>query len=250
MDLNTLKQFLCLVPVQWEMTPSERLAVVGLLQLLRPKSALELGHRHGGCTTWLSHFSQEVISVDFDPHVLVSCQRFPNVVPWHTTTAEALTRLQREGRHFDLGFIDADHSAHGARDDLLGMLPLADVILMHDTTNPECRSGYMEALKGTACYANLDLVEGHLQNDGLWGGLGIVLPSVQGDAQRWVSPWDSTIDMLHARYREKSAPLQQPEPAPAVASSAAPRPKASIPTFLRKRKWLRRLVRMLKGSPN
>ena len=215
MDLNTLKQFLCLVPVQWEMTPSERLAVVGLLQLLRPKNVLELGHRHGGCTQWLSHFSQEVISVDFDPHVLVDCQRLSRMCTlayYHGGSTRR--RLQGEGRHFDLGFIDADHSANGTRDDLIAMLPLADVILMHDTTNPECRSGYQEALKDAACYANLDLVEGHLQTDGLWGGLGIVLPSIQGKPLLRLSPWDSTIDMPRPLPREDDSPLQRPNRLP------------------------------------
>ena len=79
MDMERLKGFLGLAGTDWEMTPSERLVVVALLELLRPRTALELGHRHGGCTTWLSRYCQEVWTCDIDPAVIPSSQRFPNV---------------------------------------------------------------------------------------------------------------------------------------------------------------------------
>jgi hypothetical protein len=145
------------------------------------------------------------------------------------TTAAAITRFRTEGRRFELAFIDADHTHDGARDDLRGVLPMAEVILMHDTTNPPCRAGYVEALRGAGCWHDLDLVEGHIQVDGMWGGIGIVVPSVPITAKTCITARTPTFDVLHALSLEQTAP-------PAL----APPPQ---------RRWLRNLAGILKRQP-
>jgi hypothetical protein len=235
MDTTKLLRFLDQGSMDWLMTPSERLVVVAMLDMLRPRSTLELGYGYGGCTAWLSHYSQEVITVDWDTRVLASSQRFPNVTPLHMNTEEAIARLTQEGRHFDLAFVDAYHSFDMARIDLRGVLPLADVILLHDTTNPPCRFGFLDALKDLDCFYYIDLVEGHLQDDGLWGGLGIVLPGVPRKKQMVPVASEPTFHILHARCLEM---MGQPKDAESFS------PKAP------KRKWLRKLVRILKGAPD
>jgi hypothetical protein len=242
MDLDRLKGFLGLTRMEWEMTPSERLVVVALLELLRPRTALELGHRFGGCTAWLSHYCQEVVTVDIDPSVIPSSERFPNVTPLHMTTAEAIARLQREGRTFDLVFVDADHSFASASRDLSSVLPMAQIVLLHDTSNPTCRAGYREALRNHTGYYDLDLVEGHVQIDGLWGGIGIVTTMIPGSTPSLITPRELTFDLLEKRWLEKigqEASLPAP-PAPTPGASRSPGRPAL--------RWVKKVVGMLNHS--
>src|SRR5437868_8530331 len=53
----------------WEMSPSEQVALVFLLEYLRPKVAIEIGTRFGGSLQVLSHFSDRVYSLDIDAEV-------------------------------------------------------------------------------------------------------------------------------------------------------------------------------------
>ena len=140
-----LRDFLCLKKSLWQLSPSERLIIIGLLELLRPASVLEIGHRFGGCTEWLNKYAQEVYTVDIDPSVVDSSLRFPNVKPFHMSSTQALQMFAEEGRRFDMCIIDGDHSAEGACRDVAAALKLANIILLHDTSNPICRSGYIKA---------------------------------------------------------------------------------------------------------
>jgi hypothetical protein len=62
--------------------------------------------------------------------------------------------------------------------DLRSVLELAPVVLLHDMYNPACREGALDVLRETDCYFDLDLVPGRLQEDGPWGGFGIVLKNL------------------------------------------------------------------------
>jgi hypothetical protein len=188
-NYETLKAFLGLTQdsYRWEMTPSERLTIVGMLALLRPRTALELGHRYGGCTRWMSAYCGLVHSVDIDPFVIESCKRFPNVTPWHMPSSEALARLAAEKQKFDFALVDADHSCDAAYADLKATMTLARVIIMHDASNPTARAGYLKALEHADVYHDLDLVDGHLQVDGLWGGLGLVVTDLPKTAHSSVT---------------------------------------------------------------
>lgn len=194
-----LRRVLGLDALGWMMAPSERLAIVGLLAMLRPKTALELGCADGGLTSWLSTYAEAVVTVDIDEKVLRVAASLPNVTPLHMTSAEATCRLEAEGRRFDLTVVDADHSAAGVRRDLESALRFSEVIVLHDTYNPDCRAGIVEVLAGRDVYHDLDLVPGGLQPDGLWGGLGIVIPGLSVSEPRHVTPRESVFPWLAER---------------------------------------------------
>lgn len=165
-----------LVGSSWMMNPAERLALIGLLNVVRPKQALEIGHGFGGCTRVLSRFAARVHTVDVHERVLAAARDLPNVTAWHLPSQEAFARFAAEGTRFDFCLLDGDHSAAMAYYDLTAAVALAEVIVMHDTGNPECRAGYARALAEKDVYGNLDWIDGRIQADGPWGGLGIVLP--------------------------------------------------------------------------
>ena len=53
---------------------------------------------------------------------------------------------------------------------------------MHDSFNPECRKGMLEALKMQKTHAYfLDFIPSSLKHDGLWGGIGIAWKSIIPD---------------------------------------------------------------------
>jgi hypothetical protein len=141
-----------------------------------------------------------VTTVDIDAKVLEAAGRFANVTPLHMTTGEAAAGFIGRGERFDLTIIDADHSSKGAREDLENALKFSEVIVMHDVSNPECRAGYEEALKGKNVFAQLDMLDGRIQADGLWGGLGIVVPSLAKDAPNHFTKAKSNYPLLSRSF--------------------------------------------------
>jgi len=156
------------------MTPAERCAIIGLLTELKPDKTLEVGYRFGGCTAHLTNWSGEVHSVDVDPAVLKAAERWPNVIPHHCDSKNAMKLFREKGESFDFAVIDGDHSRRGAAADLVLAIPICKVIIVHDTMNPTCRQGYMDALVDFKGFYNLNFV----LNSGIWGGLGIVVPDL------------------------------------------------------------------------
>jgi len=183
----------------WMMTPNERFTLLGLINILKPESILELGYADGGCTTFLSRLTKTLYTVDKDDKVLSSSSYLKNVIPLNMATNEAFEYFNKNKLHFDLCIIDADHSTKGAFNDLKSAIKICDVIIMHDTSNPSCRKGYGLALKGKNFYYDLDLIEGHNQTDGLWGGLGIVIPS-QKETDIYLTKRYSHYPLLKIRY--------------------------------------------------
>ena len=160
----------------WMMAPKERLAILGLLSVLKPQIVLELGFAEGGCTEYLSKYSKIVYTVDMDKKVLLAPKSMKNVKAFNMKTDEAFELFKSDNLQFNLCIIDADHSIKGALRDLKSAISMSDIIIMHDTSNPKCRKGYLKALKKSNVFYDLDFVEGQLKSDGLWGGLGIVIP--------------------------------------------------------------------------
>ena len=179
------------------MAPSERLAILGLLVTLKPKYTLEMGCADGGMTFWLSQNSGEVITVDRDPKVLEVAQALHNVTPLCMTTQEAGDLIETQGRHFNLTIIDADHSKEGVRRDLENAMRFSEIIVLHDTYFPPCREGILAALVDKNVYFDLELVPGRMQRDGLWGGLGIVIPNSRQAAKLSVTPGLSPYSLLY-----------------------------------------------------
>ena len=153
-----LADYFGLIGSHWMMTPGERFALVGLLDVLRPRRALEIGYGYGGFTQHLSRYAEEVHTVDSDVRVLEAEGRFRNVRSWHMRSSQAWAKFQADGRRFDFCLLDGDHSAEGAGADLRLALRSADVIVLHDTANPGCRSGYERAFADAGVHANLDWI--------------------------------------------------------------------------------------------
>lgn len=191
-----LSGFLGLKSSNWMMSPSERIALVGLLELLRPGRSLEIGYAYGGSTEQLSKYSSEVWTVDVDDRVLECSARFGNVTPCHAKSADAFDGFLKEGLRFDFCLLDGDHARQGAGADLRMAVQVADVIIMQDAANPECRAGYGEALGECDVYANLDWIDGRIQVDGPWGGFGIAIPSLPRNTKYGITPVAKTSYQL------------------------------------------------------
>lgn len=162
----------------WLMSAREKLCLIGLLELLRPKKSLEFGFHRGGATSWLAKFSDSVITVDVNEYVDDAAKSFTNVTSWNSTTDEAVERIKKQQLSFDLAIIDADHSRKAVSRDLQGILPYADIILLHDSSNPDCRKGMLDVLGKQDSHAySLDLISSSIKHDGLWGGIGIAVRS-------------------------------------------------------------------------
>ena len=158
----------------WQMSCREKLSLIGLLQCLKPKKVIELGYHRGGATKWLSQFADKVISVDVNEYVSEASKKYSNVEAWRCTTGEAIKKIKADNLSFDLAIIDADHSRRAVANDVFGILPQSEVILMHDSFNPACRRGMLDALKSQSSHAfYLDFMPSLLKEDGLWGGFAI-----------------------------------------------------------------------------
>jgi hypothetical protein len=173
------------------MMPWERMAITGLLARLRPKMALEIGVYHGGSLTLTSQFANEVIAIDIDPDVVNRFNVPANTEIWIGDSADLISRAltRTEDRDLPLNFvlIDADHSAAGVTRDIEQVLRYRPrepmVILIHDSGNPDCRQGILNAdwnCNPHVQFVECDLVPGqiieHTVKAGrgeVWGGLAI-----------------------------------------------------------------------------
>ena len=175
----------------WQMLECERIALTGVLARVRPRGALEIGVYYGGSLSLASQFCQRIVAIDIDPAVR---QRFAlpaNAELWIGSSADlilhALAIFQKRGLPLEYVLIDAEHSANGVRRDInlvLQYCPTAPMfILVHDSGNPECRSGILSADWRANPYVHsvqCDFVPGqiieHSIKDGrgeVWGGLAL-----------------------------------------------------------------------------
>lgn len=161
-------------PENWFMSPAEQMVIISLVGNLKPKLAIEIGTMHGGCLTVISKFADKVYSIDIDPKVAEKLHdRFSNVEFLTGSSRDILPPLLSNLAHEkqELGFVlvDGDHSAEGVRTDidmLLKYTPCVPLyIFMHDSMNPDCRSGMRAADWASNPYVHtveLDLVVGIL----------------------------------------------------------------------------------------
>jgi hypothetical protein len=178
MPIIEIQEKLDISNADWLMSTREKLGLIGLLHCLKPKKVLELGYHRGGATKWLSQFAEKVITVDVNEFVADSPDLFHNVEAWNCHTLEAASRIKKEQLFFDLAIIDADHSRQSVSADINGIIGHSDIILMHDSFNPNCRKGIIDALRGQRTHAYyLDFIPSVSKSDGLWGGLAIAWKS-------------------------------------------------------------------------
>ena len=182
------------------MSSREKLGLIGLLYCLKPERIIEFGFHRGGTTRWLAQFAKEVITVDVNEFVTKASEQYPNVEAWNCSTSEALKKIIDNKLSFDLAIVDADHSRKAVCKDISGLINHADVILMHDSFNPECRKGMQDALKYQNSHAYyLDFVPSVLKHDGLWGGLGIAWRSKNPGSKKEFLKESSSYFLLSIR---------------------------------------------------
>ncbi len=176
----------------WMMSPSEQVAMVFLLEHLRPKVAIEIGTRLGGSLQVLARFSERVYSIDIDREVSKRLAGKHDNVEYLTGASDDLLpplieRLQGEQAELGFALVDGDHSADGVRKDIDNLLRFRPsvpfYIVMHDSFNPACREGLREARWGDNPFVHaveLDFVVGVVNpapafRDQLWGGLALAI---------------------------------------------------------------------------
>ena len=191
----------------WLMNSREKLVLIGLLECIKPSSVIEFGYHRGGATKWLSKFGERIISVDVNEFVNDADKRFPNVEAWNCPTNEAIKWIKDKNLKFDLAVIDADHSRKAVAMDISGLLNYTDIILMHDSFNPACRKGMLDALKDQKTHAYyLDFVPSVSKEDGLWGGIAVAWKSeTPGRYQEFKKEFSSYPPLLLQNYFQLSA---------------------------------------------
>lgn len=172
---------------KWQMNDSERMALTGLLARHRPHCSVEIGTYWAGSLSLISQYSKMVFSIDTDECVR-SRFSLPNVSlltgPSTAILPYLLGELDKARIPLDFILIDGDHSANSIKADvacLLTYVPKKPLfVVMHDSFNPECRRGMLEAPWNASPYCHwidIDFVPGRmvetpgpLQGE-LWGGL-------------------------------------------------------------------------------
>jgi hypothetical protein len=138
----------------WQMSVAERCILQVVLGRLKPRMSVEIGSYQGGSLQVISEFSEQVIAVDVEKSVETSLAgKFTNVefrIGNSTSVVPALVAdLNKSGQLVDFVLIDGDHSAEGVKRDIQAVLGLRVqsrmVILMHDSFNPDCRRGMLQA---------------------------------------------------------------------------------------------------------
>lgn len=203
---------------KWQMNDSERMALTGLLARHTPDCSIEVGTYWGGSLSLISQYSKMVFSIDIDDSIR-SRFSFPNVTFLTGASTAILPYLLREldkaNIPLDFVLIDGDHSANGIKADvecLLAYVPKKPLfVVMHDSFNPECRMGMLEAAWNTSLYCHwveIDFVPGRVvETPGpfqgeLWGGLAAAyfLPS-QRNGELQVHQTSERMFQMLARQR-------------------------------------------------
>jgi hypothetical protein len=167
----------------WQMHDSERLALTGLLARHQPYCSVEVGTYHGGSLSLICQYSKMIFSIDID-EAIPSRLNLPNVNfltgPSHVILPHLLGELDRAGIPVEFVLIDGDHSAAGVKRDIacvLSYVPKKPMfVALHDSFNPGCRQGMLEAGWESSPYCHwvdLDFVPGKLGSQQLWGGLAL-----------------------------------------------------------------------------
>jgi glycosyltransferase involved in cell wall biosynthesis len=206
----------CLIK-NWQMNDSERMALTGLLARHQPKCSIEVGTYWGGSLSLIAQYSKFVFSVDVD-ETIPSRFSFKNVSFLTGRSTEIvpylLAALDDAGIPVNFVLIDGDHSAEGVKNDvrcLLSYVPkIPMLVALHDSFNPECRRGMLEADWGESPYCHwvdIDFVPGRVVEHAgpsqgeLWGGLALALfhPAIRTGAVQINCTAEKMFQLLQLR---------------------------------------------------
>lgn len=178
--------------LDWSMHDSEKMALLHVLWLSQPVVSLEIGTASGGSLRQIRKHSQETYSIDIDPTVRERLAPSMPEVRFLTGDSARLVRdvleeCRRKGTPLNFALVDGDHTYKGVKADLDAILeyePSAPLwILMHDSSNPECRRGIAGANWAGNKHVHtveLDFVAGTFNAhddfmDQVWGGFALAL---------------------------------------------------------------------------
>jgi SAM-dependent methyltransferase len=187
---ETLLEFLTGSARIWQMKFGERCALEGILSVLRPDLAIEIGTAQGGSVARVATHSQETHSFDLVDEV-TNPEELDNVHFHVGDSSELLPKFLAElattGRNVDFVLVDGDHSAEGVQRDARALLESdacsRTVVVFHDAANEEVRAG-LEALDLAAhpkvALVSLDFVPGYVVAEGvrrheIWNGLALAV---------------------------------------------------------------------------
>jgi hypothetical protein len=180
------------------MSYGERTVIEGMLAMVKPRLAIEIGRAEGGSLRRIAAHSDEVVSFDMvdAPSELAA---LPNVNMMtgdsHIQLPEELQRLADAGESVDFVLVDGDHTTAGARrdvEDLLNSPALGStIILAHDSLNEEVRQGLEEVdydAHDKVAWVDLDFVPGYVARlpsriGECWGGLALIVVDATGAFQ-------------------------------------------------------------------
>ena len=229
------------------MSLGERAALVGLLQVARPRLAIEIGTLTGGSLDAIASVADAVHSFDLEP--LVDQSSYPNVTfhvgDSHLLLPEALAALTVEGRNVDFVLVDGDHSEDGVLADITDLLSSdavgRSVVVLHDVAHETVRAG-LRRVEWTRFpkvrHVEIDAVPGRLLRGGesagmWWGGLGLILVDVDGERfGQGEAPPESLAETLGPEVRPEEL-----EVALAAARRDADRLRHDIVALRSSRSW-------------
>jgi len=221
----------------WQMSHSERLALMALLHRYNPEVCIEVGTFRAGSLSLIAQYAKKVFSIDIDPTIPNKYGHLSNVHFLTGRSSEVLPPLLKELNESGLGvdfiLIDGDHSRQGIMEDLNILLAYEPIhpliVLMHDSFNPECREGMLQANWHGSEYlhfADLDFVPGRLIEHGggghgeMWGGLSLLTflpkrrkgpPSIQRSANMMHEAIKSTLADLPGRSCDETIKSANPK---------------------------------------
>jgi methyltransferase family protein len=182
-------------PQPWQMSYGERTAIEGVLAMVKPRLAIEIGRAEGGSLRRIAEHSDRVVSLDIvdAPAELAELTNVRTLSgDSHALLPEELKRMSEEGQNVDFVLVDGDHSTEGVRRDMQDLVDspalASTVILAHDTLNEEVRQGLQEVdydAHEKVAWVDLDFIPGYVarlpQRLGeCWGGLGLVVVDASG----------------------------------------------------------------------
>jgi hypothetical protein len=173
----------------WQMSLGERAAIEGLVAQLSPQLSIEIGTAEGGSLARIAAHSTEVHAVDLTRDLLAE---LPANATFHQGDSKVilpglLAGFAAEGRNVDFVLVDGDHSSEGVAADLTALLASPSigltVLLIHDSFNPDVRSGIESARPGDhpkVIGFDLDFVPGRMAKlgpfaDQFLGGFALVV---------------------------------------------------------------------------